>query len=311
MKSFYSTLSALATGGSYRFADGTAAAPSVAWGDGTTGFYRISSGVLGFAANGVAQLRFQNPGTIQSINGGCFLQLDGAGAVTIVAGTGGGANQNITLTPSGTGGVVATGLFSASTARMTVNSGRISSSGGGAPLIFEVNGSEFARLSAAGNLLLKSDGVDSGNGRIQLAAHTAVGGGVGFGPDTTLHLISPSQLALAKVSAGTVFFDFTVAGTGCARIQTDNSSANVTFGSLGGAGSLILRSGGYVTALTLDASQNATFVGQAIGSASTTARATLRVPHGTAPTAPVNGDIWTTTAGLFVRINGATVGPLT
>lgn len=36
----------------------------------------------------------------------------------------------------------------------------------------------------------------------------------------------------------------------------------------------------------------------------------LRVPHGTAPTAPVNGDIWTTTAGLFVRINGATVGPL-
>lgn len=36
----------------------------------------------------------------------------------------------------------------------------------------------------------------------------------------------------------------------------------------------------------------------------------LRIPHGAAPTSPVNGDIWTTTAGLFVRINGATVGPL-
>ena len=41
-----------------------------------------------------------------------------------------------------------------------------------------------------------------------------------------------------------------------------------------------------------------------------TTRSSLRVPHGTAPTSPVNGDIWTTTAGLFVRINGVTVGPL-
>lgn len=37
----------------------------------------------------------------------------------------------------------------------------------------------------------------------------------------------------------------------------------------------------------------------------------MRIPHGTAPSSPVDGDIWTTTAGLFVRINGATVGPLT
>lgn len=36
----------------------------------------------------------------------------------------------------------------------------------------------------------------------------------------------------------------------------------------------------------------------------------FRLPHGTAPTSPVDGDIWTTTAGLFVRVNGGTVGPL-
>jgi len=36
----------------------------------------------------------------------------------------------------------------------------------------------------------------------------------------------------------------------------------------------------------------------------------LRIAHGTAPSSPVNGDVWTTTAGLYVRINGATVGPL-
>jgi len=41
--------------------------------------------------------------------------------------------------------------------------------------------------------------------------------------------------------------------------------------------------------------------------ASTTARSSLRIPHGTAPTSPVNGDIWTDTTGLFVRVNNATV----
>lgn len=39
---------------------------------------------------------------------------------------------------------------------------------------------------------------------------------------------------------------------------------------------------------------------------STTARASLCIPHGAAPTSPVDGDMWTTTAGLFVRINGVT-----
>lgn len=40
--------------------------------------------------------------------------------------------------------------------------------------------------------------------------------------------------------------------------------------------------------------------------AATTAKSSLRIPHGAAPTSPVDGDMWTTTAGLFVRINGVT-----
>lgn len=43
---------------------------------------------------------------------------------------------------------------------------------------------------------------------------------------------------------------------------------------------------------------------------SDTARASFRIPHGVAPTSPVDGDMWTTTAGLYIRINGTTVGPL-
>ena len=43
--------------------------------------------------------------------------------------------------------------------------------------------------------------------------------------------------------------------------------------------------------------------------APTTGSATVNLPHGTAPTSPADGDCWTTTAGLYCRISGATVGP--
>jgi len=45
--------------------------------------------------------------------------------------------------------------------------------------------------------------------------------------------------------------------------------------------------------------------------ASSATRASLRLRHGVAPTTPNDGEMWTSTAGLFVRINGVTVGPLT
>ena len=54
----------------------------------------------------------------------------------------------------------------------------------------------------------------------------------------------------------------------------------------------------------------ATFLNQVKVGASTTTRSSLNIPHGSAPTSPANGDMWTTTAGLYVHINGSTVGPL-
>lgn len=50
-----------------------------------------------------------------------------------------------------------------------------------------------------------------------------------------------------------------------------------------------------------------TVVGTVITAASTTSASGLRLPHGTAPTSPTNGDIWTTSSGVFARINGSTV----
>ncbi len=85
---------------------------------------------------------------------------------------------------------------------------------------------------------------------------------------------------------------------------------------------LVLSTGG-MDSLTLGTTGNATFAGSAafagaavsastgiVTPVGTTALSSLRVPHGAAPTSPVDGDIWTTTAGLFVRVNGVTVGPL-
>lgn len=57
---------------------------------------------------------------------------------------------------------------------------------------------------------------------------------------------------------------------------------------------------------TLDGS---TFTGPVTTPASTVTTAGLKVPHGTAPSAPVDGDLWSTTAGFYGRVNGATVGP--
>jgi hypothetical protein len=44
--------------------------------------------------------------------------------------------------------------------------------------------------------------------------------------------------------------------------------------------------------------------------ASSTSTAGLNIAPGVAPTSPVNGDMWVTSAGIFVQINGGTVGPL-
>lgn len=52
------------------------------------------------------------------------------------------------------------------------------------------------------------------------------------------------------------------------------------------------------------------YTGKQTFSGSSTTAASINIPPGVAPNSPVNGDIWETTAGLFGRVNGTTVGPL-
>jgi len=52
-----------------------------------------------------------------------------------------------------------------------------------------------------------------------------------------------------------------------------------------------------------------TLTGKLTTVASAAGNAGISLPHGSAPTSPSNGDMWTTTAGVYARINGVTVGP--
>lgn len=47
-----------------------------------------------------------------------------------------------------------------------------------------------------------------------------------------------------------------------------------------------------------------------ITSPSVIGSAPFNIPPGSAPTSPTNGDIWETSSGMFIRVNGVTVGPL-
>lgn len=99
-----------------------------------------------------------------------------------------------------------------------------------------------------------------------------------------------------------------------------NASGNSEWGIEGSAdgvnGDLVIdrftTGGTYVDspiAITL-ATGRVTLADGATTGASTTSVAPFTIPQGVAPTSPANGNIWTTSAGMYVRIAGATVGPL-
>jgi len=103
------------------------------------------------------------------------------------------------------------------------------------------------------------------------------------------------------VAGGNVRLDGTLSVTSSITttmgiLALGSASGEVTLGASGATGNAVGAAGSSTAYL---------LIAPSVAGASS-----LRIPHGTAPTSPVNGDIWTTTAGLFVRINGVTVGPL-
>jgi hypothetical protein len=106
-------------------------------------------------------------------------------------------------------------------------------------------------------------------------------------------------------------------GTTVTGLAIVNSAVLVTSGSGVPSESTTLPSGLTIPTATISnpaITGTGTYVGltgsgKLVTAASTTTQAGLNLPAGAAPTSPVNGDLWTTTAGLFARINGGTLGP--
>jgi hypothetical protein len=113
-------------------------------------------------------------------------------------------------------------------------------------------------LNGSGNLILKSDGTDSSNGRIQLATHTTSAGGIGFGTAVSLFTSSTQgQLVIKDLVGNQPFFAF----------YNSSNSNLLAVGAISTTGYVNSASGplqlwsNNTTALTLDSSQNATFAG--------------------------------------------------
>lgn len=249
-----------------------------------------------------------------------YLSWDASGKLTLAAS---GTNQNITLTPSGTGQVAITGYRlqlttnSGTLAPMqfvdTNTSGRTWQFGPGLGTgdvqkftLYDVTGGAPVASFMSGGKLLLNTTTDYG-ALLQIGTNTNnLAGGAIFGNDTGFFRRATGLLEILGTASECGLL-LTATATDVGKLETSSNSLYLS----ALAGSLFLRTNGTFTALTLDTSQNATFAGTAITLASASAKSGLRIPHGAAPTSPVNGDMWTTSAGLFVRINGATVGPLT
>lgn len=108
---------------------------------------------------------------------------------------------------------------------------------------------------------------------------------------------------------GTTVSDVVVAALGAVGAPSYSFAGNLTTGMYApGADSIAFATAGAQRLAITNTALTSTLIG--IFPATTTGAASIRLPHGTAPSAPVDGDIWTTTAGVFARINGSTTGPL-
>lgn len=195
-------------------------------------------------------------GTLTGLNGQTITgDANGAWAVTA-----NGTNQNITLTPSGTGKHVLAGT-----------SGILQFTGGAAGSIQDNGGTTRYQWTSTHTLLndsagtnivqlrsgnaLFGTGTNSSNGMIQLATHTTSAGGIGFGTDVGLYRTGAQELAVQGATAPQLFL---VLNTTKAAMFDAQSTTAVRVGALVAGSSLILSSAN-ATALTLDSSQNALF----------------------------------------------------
>lgn len=168
----------------------------------------------------------------------------------------------------------------------------------GGATVNQGTGSKLATFNGTGT---SGDCVSiAASGALQDAGAACTGGGGGSG---TVTAASANQMAYYPASNTTV-----------AGLASVNSSVLSTNGSGVPAFSTTLPSALTIPGPTVSnpvMTGAGTYVGlsgtgKLITAASTTTQAGINVTPGVAPTTPVNGDVWSTAAGFFVRYNGGT-----
>lgn len=256
-----------------------------------------SSGALVWQGGGATQ---SGVGTVTSVICGTGLTggtITTSGTCAVNLGTG--ANQIVQLNGSGFLPAVNASLLTNLSAT-AITSGALSSAYGGTGLTsFTRNGTTTAFSSL--------DGATTGGHCVQFDAS----GGL---------LDSGGACAGGGVTSGTVnqLAYYSATGSSLAGLSTANNGVLVTSASGAPSISTTLPASLSATTMTLISpaiSGTATYSamtgsGKLTTAATSAANAGLNIPPGTAPTSPANGDIWSTTSGVYVRVNGVTQGPL-
>ena len=161
----------------------------------------------------------------------------------------------------------------------TVFKHKSNTTSGVVPTAGQVNVAEIAINTGDGKVFTKA-----ANGTvIQIAVRPS--GDTMTGP----LILSPSTTAGAGINIGDG-----VAPTSPANGDLWIAGASFLYRSNGATRTVMPTSGG-------------TFSGRVTFLTSTTSLSSINIPHGAVPTTPNDGDIWTTTSGVFARVNGATV----
>jgi hypothetical protein len=223
--------------------DGSSATKRIYFGDGTGYFLKFSSRI---ASTTTDRFTFDDTGNFTATGN---LTVGGTGVSSVAGDFGVG-----TATPAGRLQVIS---------GSSPNAAQVIVGYGGSNNFFDANDNIFRngsftesmRLKSTGNLLLGTT-TDSGNGKLQLATHTTSAGGIGFGTDWSLYRLDQYSIAL-NGTAGSSVLRFYESGTLKGLIGT---TAGTTYlDSL--SGSIILRTNGGTTALTLDSSQRCILAG--------------------------------------------------
>ena len=301
------TITGLMTAGNATFQGKVATPPSAAGGAGLNigqgvapsspvngDIWINGSGQLVWYGAGATQL---GVGTVTSVTCGTGLTggvITGAGTCAVNVGTG--ASQIVQLNGSSQLPALNASLLTAISAS-NISAGALSTAYGGTGLTSFTRSGTTTTFSSLDGATTNGHCVQfDASGGLLDSGGSCAGGGVSVG--------TANQLAWYASNGSTV-----------AGLTTGNNGVLVTNGSgVPSISSTLPANISATTATLISPAMTGTATYAAMtGSGKLTTAATnatsagLTLPPGTAPTSPVNGDIWTTTSSLQVRLNGVTV----